>query len=160
VAGAPGCAAGGAQEQWLRSDLASHPRACQIMFMHHPMFTSDTRAYDTASFRNGLRPLWNAFNDNGGDIVLTGHSHFYERYAPMTPTGTVDQANGIQQFIVGTGGRNLQPVTASSMEPNSVVQSSAAFGVLELSLHANGYDWRFATLPGSTFTDAGSRSCH
>ena len=157
--GAPGCSATSSQVQWLRADLAAHPRACQIMFMHHPSFTSDARNFDDQAFRDTLRPLWDAFNDYGGDLVLTGHSHFYERFAPMTPAGVPDP-NGIQEIISGTGGRNLQPISASTREPNSVVQSSTSFGVLQLTLHPTSYDWRFVPIPGNTLNDSGTRTCH
>jgi hypothetical protein len=103
--------------------------------------------------------MWDAFNDAGGDVVLTGHSHFYERFAPMTPAGVPDP-NGIQEIIAGTGGRNQQSITAASREPNSVVQNSGAFGVLQMTLHAASYDWRFVAIPGNTFTDSGTRACH
>jgi hypothetical protein len=157
--GAPSCAESGAMVQWLRADLAANPRACQVMFMHHPMFSSDTRNYDTAGYRATMRPMWDAFDQAGGDVVLAGHSHFYERFAPMTPAGVLDMSGGIQQFIVGTGGRNLQP-PGPNTEPNRVVQSSAAFGVLEMELHPGSYDWRFRPIAGQTFTDAGQRDCH
>ena len=91
--GAPSCATGSAQEQWLRADLAAHPATCQLMYMHHPLFTSDTRQFDTATFRNLLRPLWTAFYEYGGDLVLNGHSHFYERYLPQTPLGAPDEGS-------------------------------------------------------------------
>jgi hypothetical protein len=158
--GTPSCALGGAQEQWLRADLAAHPAQCQLMYMHHPMFTSDTRQFDTAGFRDLLRPLWNAFYDYGGDLVLTGHSHFYERYLPQTPLGVADAGHGIQQFIVGTGGRNIYNVDANGIEPTSVVRNSTSFGVLQVTLHSTSYDWRFVPTAGSTFTDAGTRDCH
>jgi hypothetical protein len=159
-AGAPSCAAGGVQEQWLRADLAAHPASCQLMFMHHPMFTSDTREFDTPAFRDQLRPLWNAFYDYGGDLVLTGHSHFYERYLPQTPQGVPDASHGIQEIISGTGGRNVYDVDPNGVEPNSVVHNGASFGVLSLTLHSTSYDWRFLPAAGSTFTDAGTRDCH
>jgi hypothetical protein len=158
--GAPSCAIGSAQEQWLRADLAAHPASCQLMYMHHPLFTSDTRQFDTPTFKNLLRPLWSAFYDYGGDLVLTGHSHFYERYLPQTPLGAVDDAHGIQQIISGTGGRNVYDVDPNGIEPNSVVHNGASFGVLQLTLHSSSYDWRFVPAAGSTFTDAGSRDCH
>jgi hypothetical protein len=158
--GAPSCAAGSPQEQWLRSDLAAHPRACQIMFMHHPMFTSDTRQFDTAAFRDILRPLWDAFYQYGGDLVLTGHSHFYERFLPQTPMGVADPDHGIQQIITGTGGRNIYNVDPNGIEPTSVVHNGATFGVLKLVLHPNSYDWQFQPVPGQGFTDSGSRTCH
>jgi calcineurin-like phosphoesterase family protein/Big-like domain-containing protein len=156
--GAPNCSSTGAQVQWLRSDLEANPRQCQVMFMHHPMFSSDVRNFDTEAYRDTLRPMWTAFNDHGGDLVLTGHTHFYERFQPMTPQGAVD-TNGIQSIIVGTGGKDLQQ-PSSPPEPNRAVQSSTSFGVLELTLHSSSYEWRFVPIAGQTFTDSGSRGCH
>ncbi len=156
--GAPGCGEGSAQLRWLRDDLASHPRRCSLMFMHHPLFTSDTREFDGAAFQDKLRPLWQAFYAAGGDVVMTGHSHFYERYAPQDPYEHRDPAHGIRQFIVGTGGRNVY--SAGTIEPTSEVRGEKTFGVLRLDLHAASYDWRFIPEPGKTFTDAGSQACH
>jgi hypothetical protein len=158
LTGAPGCAAGSAQEQWLRTDLAANPRVCTAMTMHHPMFTSDVRGYDTATFRAGLRPLWDAFYEHGGDLALMGHSHFYERFQPMRPDGTAD-STAIQQFIVGTGGRNAIQPSTTDVEPNSV-NRFATFGVAEFTLHASSYEWRYVPIPGQNFSDVGSRSCH
>jgi 3',5'-cyclic AMP phosphodiesterase CpdA len=155
---APGCGEGSAQLAWLKADLAAHPRRCSLAFMHHPMFTSDTREFDTPAFRHKLRPLWQAFYDHGGDVVLVGHSHFYERYAPQDPQGNPDPARGIRQFIVGTGGRNVyEPGTP--LERNSEVHDGKTFGAIDMTLHGNGYDWRFVPVPGKTFTDAGSQAC-
>ncbi|MFL5909820.1 MAG: metallophosphoesterase family protein, partial [Gaiellaceae bacterium] len=156
---APGCGEGSAQLNWLKADLAAHPRRCSLAFMHHPMFTSDTREFDTPAFRDKLRPLWQAFYDHGGDVVLVGHSHFYERYAPQDPQGNPDPTHGIRQFIVGTGGRNVyEPGTP--LERNSEVHDGKTFGVIDMTLHGSGYDWRFVPVPGKTFTDAGSQACH
>jgi hypothetical protein len=158
-AGAPGCSATSPQVQWLRSDLAAHPHQCSLMFMHHPLFSSDARNFDTPAYRDTLRPLWDAFNEGGGDLELNGHAHFYERIAPMTPAGVVDSANGIQEITVGTGGKDLQKPSATSMEPNTAVLSSTSFGVLQLHLHPSSYEWRFVPIAGSSFTDAGFRRC-
>ncbi|MEA2429041.1 MAG: hypothetical protein QOF37_2669 [Thermoleophilaceae bacterium] len=156
--GAPGCGPGSAQLRWLEADLAAHPRACSLMFMHHPLFTSDTRNFDSPQFRDTLRPMWQAFYDHGGDVVLTGHSHFYERYAPQDPQEHPDPAHGIRQFIVGTGGRNVYGV--GQVEPTSEVRGVSTFGVIRLGLHASSYDWRFVQEPGKPFTDSGSQACH
>jgi hypothetical protein len=158
--GVPGCGAGSAQEQWLRADLAAHPRQCQLMYMHHPMFTSDTRAFDTPQYRGVIRPLWDAFYQAGGDVVLAGHSHFYERFAPQTPLGAPDQDHGIQQIIAGTGGRNMYTWDVNGIEPNSVVRSFASFGILDMKLHPASYEFQFVPIAGGVFTDSGTRSCH
>jgi hypothetical protein len=157
---APSCAAGSAQEQWLRADLAEHPRQCQLMFAHHPMFTSDKREFDTPTFRALLKPLWDDFYAAGGDVVLNGHSHFYERFLPQTPDGVADPDHGIQEIISGTGGRNVYDVDPLGIEPTSVVHNGFTFGVLRLKLHPDGYDWNFVPAAGGVFSDSGTRSCH
>jgi acid phosphatase type 7 len=150
----PGCGAGSAQERWLRGDLARNPRRCSLAFMHHPLFTSETRpAADTVA----VTPLWQAFYDAGGDVMLVGHSHHYERFAPQDPQERLDPARGIRQFVVGTGGRNMYGFPEA--EPNSEIRSSEAFGVLALTLHPTSYDWRFVPQPDRAFTDAGSQPC-
>jgi hypothetical protein len=156
--GAPDCGPGSEQARWLEADLAAHPRACSLMYMHHPIFTSDTRSFDEEPFRAQMRGLWQPFYDHGGDVVLTGHSHFYERYAPQDPQERPDPARGIRQFIVGTGGRNVYDV--GKVEPTSEVRGVSTFGVIRLGLHASSYDWRFVPEPGKPFTDAGSQPCH
>jgi 3',5'-cyclic AMP phosphodiesterase CpdA len=156
--GAPGCGPGSAQLRFLEEDLAAHPRRCSLMFMHHPLFTSDTRDFDSEAFRTLLRPLWQAFYDHGGDVVLTGHTHFYERYAPQNPQGQLDPARGIREFIVGTGGRNVY--SAGTPEANSEVRVEKTVGVIKMTLRASSYDWQFVPEPGKTLTDSGTQRCH
>jgi hypothetical protein len=90
------------------------------------------------------------------DVVLNGHAHHYERFAPMSPSGEADLA-GIRQFVVGTGGKShADPATRHE---NSQALSRT-FGVLELTLRPRGYDWRFHPIAGATFSDSGTDSCH
>jgi hypothetical protein len=150
------CGRGAPQERWLRADLRRHPRACTLAFMHHPLFTSDRRPFDRSVFADRLRPLWRAFFEAGGDVMLAGHSHFYERFAPQDPDER-PTPGGVRQFIVGTGGRNVYGFGA--IEPTSRVRGPFTFGVLRLALHRRSYDWRFVPIPGESFTDRGSTRC-
>lgn len=104
-----------------------------------------------------MAALWQALYEYGADVVLNGHEHFYERFAPQTPDGEADAAHGIRQFIVGTGGRNLRGFAA--IHPNSEVRNGATWGVLQLTLHDGSYDWAFLPIEGQTFDDAGSADC-
>ena len=104
-----------------------------------------------------MQPIWKLFYDNGGDVVLSGHSHDYERFAPMDGTGILNWSDGMRQFVVGTGGAFFTGL--GSAAPNSEVRNNSTFGVLALTLHATSYDWRFVPEAGKTFTDAGSQSC-
>lgn len=91
-------------------------------------------------------------------MVLNGHDHVYERFAPQSPAGAADPAQGIRQITVGTGGKNLTSI--SVVRANSEVRNASAFGVLEMTLHANGYTWRFLGAPGGAVLDQGASLCH
>jgi hypothetical protein len=147
------CSAGSAQEQWLRADLDAHPRSCTLAYWHHPRFSSGPHGNTS-----GMQAIWQALYDADADLVLSGHDHDYERFAPQDPAGRADPSRGIREFVVGTGGKNHYAITTT--QPNSEVRNSDTYGVLKLTLHANGYDWRFTPEAGRTFSDSGSDSCH
>jgi hypothetical protein len=148
-----GCAVGSPQEAWLRADLRAHSDLCTLAYWHQPRFSSgefgNEAPYD---------PLWRDLYAAGAEIVLGAHDHDYERFAPQTPDELPDPAHGIREFIVGTGGKNHRQIRV--VVPNSEVREANTFGLLELTLHPAGYDWRFVPVPGGTFTDAGSGACH
>ena len=149
------CAAGSPQETWLKSDLAAHPAKCTLAFFHHPLFTSGAAEPPTTE----MRPIWQDLYDAGVDLVLNGHAHDYERFAPQDPQGNADLARGIVQIVVGTGGIDLAPLQPSP-QPNSVVRQNTAYGVLQLTLHPDSYDFKFLPTPRQPFEDAGSGECH
>ena len=148
-----GCHAGSPQERWLRADLAAHPAACTLAYWHKPRFSSGKYPNNST-----FQPFWQALADAQADLVLTGHGHHYERFAPQTPAGVRDDVKGIRQFIVGTGGRNFQMLLNPPL-PNTEARQNNNFGVLKLGLHATSYDWEFVPTPGGTFTDSGTRAC-
>jgi hypothetical protein len=147
-----GCHAGSPQEQWLRADLAAHPAGCTLAFWHHPRFSSGSHG-DAPE----VQPLWQALQDAGAEVVLSGHDHDYERFAPQTAGGAADSARGLRQFVAGTGGRYLRPIGRTA--PNSEVRDHSSHGVLLLTLAPSGYEWRFVPAVGA-FTDTGSATCH
>jgi len=106
-----------------------------------------------------MREIWRALYQFGADIILNGHDHVYERFAPQAPVGNPDSIRGIRQFTVGTGGRSLYPLFAIRAK-NSVVGSSATYGVIKLTLHPSGYDWRFIPVTPGKFQDSGTADCH
>jgi hypothetical protein len=149
------CSAGSAQEQWLRADLAANVgKTCTLAYWHHPRFNSG------ASHGNNtdVAPFWDALYELNADVVLNGHEHVYERFAPQTPAAVADAARGIRQFTVGTGGRSHYGF--GTIKANSQVRNGDTYGVLKLTLRAGGYDWQFVPVAGSTFTDSGSGTCH
>jgi hypothetical protein len=149
------CTAGSAQEQWLRADLAASLAFCTVAIWHDPLFTSG------ASSRSGrfLLPLWRALYEFGADVVVNGHEHNYERFAPQTPDGLLDRAQGIRQFVVGTGGNGHTSLDIPHA-PHSEVADDATYGVMRLTLHPAGYDWEFIPVAGEVFQDSGSAECH
>ncbi len=140
---AGGCAAGSPQEQWLRAELARSAARCTVAYWHHARYTSGINGPDET-----MAPLWRALADARADLVLAGHDHHYERFRPI---------GGIRSFVVGTGGASHRPVLRRL--PASEVLNWRTYGVLRLTLHADGYDWRFVPFAGESFTDAGSGSC-
>jgi Calcineurin-like phosphoesterase len=149
-----GCDASSAQAKWLRADLAAHPSACTLAYWHKPLFSSGGAHGDDLE----IKPLWQALYDANADVVVNGHDHDYERFAPQDPDAKPDPKRGIREFVVGTGGKNHRPF--GSPHPNSEVRDATAFGVLKLTLKPGTYDWNFFPEPGKTFTDSGSGSCH
>jgi hypothetical protein len=147
------CGSGSAQERWLRRDLAAHPNRCVLAYWHHPRFSSGFNG----NYAGGTA-FWRALYAAGADVILTGHDHNYERFAPQTPTGRRDPARGVRQFVVGTGGEILRRL--GTVKPNSERRNNRTFGVLAITLHPGGYSWRFVPEPGYRFSDAGSATCH
>ena len=140
------------QVRWLLDDLATHPSRCTLAYWHKPRFGSGNHG-DNA----WLQPFWQALYDHGADVVLNGHNHTYERFAPQTPDGEVDPERGIREFIVGTGGGGL--TSFPRIEAASEVHEDTSWGVLKLTLHPTSYDWEFIPTAGGDFHDAGSADC-
>ncbi len=149
-----GCGPTSPMLTWLKQDLAANPKKCTLAYFHYPLFSS-------GKYRPGVtevKPLWDVLYAAGADVVLNGHDHNYQRFAPQDPNGRVDPKRGIRQFVVGTGGKSHYRI-ASPIE-NSVVYNDDTFGVLKLKLGEGGFEWRFMPVKGETFTDSGSAKCH
>jgi hypothetical protein len=149
-----GCEPGSPQEKWLRADLAAHPTACTLAYWHKPLFSSGGAHGNDLT----VKPLFQALYDADADVVVNGHDHDYERFAPQTPDGAADAKRGIREFVAGTGGKNHRPFTEP--KPNSESRDATAFGVLKLTLKPNAYDWQFIPEAGKSFADSGSGTCH
>jgi len=149
-----GCKAGSAQEQWLREDLAAHPALCTVAMWHHPRYSSGGEHGDDRSMQDIWKDLWEA----GAELVLSGHDHTYERFAPQDADGKVDPERGIRQFVAGTGGR--EEYKWGRIDANSEVRNNQTLGVLKLTLHPDSYDWEFIPVEGAAFRDSGSAKCH
>jgi len=129
------CDDGSEQERWLRADLANHPAACTLAYWHQPRFSSGTTHGSTTT----VSALWKDLYDAKADLVLEGHEHNYERLGPLDPDGKINTERGIRSFVVGTGGFSHYPV--GTPITGSEVRNGDTFGVLQLTLKANGFDW-------------------
>jgi hypothetical protein len=141
--------------KWLQQDLNDHPAKCSLAYWHIPLFSSGAKHGNAPE----IKPLWDALYAANVELVLNGHDHDYERFAPQDPSGKLDPQRGIREFVVGTGGKNSHRTFAST-QPNSEVHQADTFGVLKLTLHSAGYDWEFIPEAGKTFKDSGSGECH
>jgi hypothetical protein len=146
---------GSAQDQWLQADLVANTKTCTLAIWHNPRFLSSNTVGWTSNAL--IEELWSRLYAAGVDVVLNGQQHHYERFPPMTPTGSPDNARGIREFNVGTGGESTEMPTAIAQHSEA---RSDAFGVLKLTLDAGAYSWQFVpTIPGH-FSDTGSGTCH
>jgi hypothetical protein len=142
------------QRAWLKADLAAHPSKCTLAYWHRPLFTS-------SSVHTGdveMRPFFRILYEAGAEVVLTGHSHNYERFAPQDHRGRADASRGIRQFVVGTGGAENAygfgaPVANSE-------RRYSGYGVLRLRLYPDRYEFNFLPAAGGTWTDSGGGTCH
>ena len=146
------CSSGSEQEQWLREDLAVSSARCTVALLHQPRFSSGQHGND-----DGVRPLWDTLYAAGADLVLDGHDHDYERFAPQDPDGTADAARGIVEIVAGTGGAELRAFKEA--RPNSLVRINDTYGVLELTLLDGSWSSRFVGVDGAVH-DQGSGTCH
>lgn len=147
-----GCNKGSEQLSWLEQDLKNDSARCTLAYWHHPYFSSGQHGSNA-----NMSDVWRVLDQNGVDIVLSGHDHLYERFAPQNADG-VAQKEGVRQFTVGTGGRNFYQFKA--ILQNSEVRNNTHFGVLKLTLGEGSYEWEFVPIEGSSFSDKGSERCH
>ncbi|WP_198550333.1 metallophosphoesterase family protein [Streptomyces silvensis] len=146
--------ASSAQGTWLKRDLAASTKPCTMAYWHHPRFSSGDHGD-----QSGSADLYKILTDHKADVVVNGHDHHYERFAPATVDGRKDEANGLRQFVIGTGGRGLYSSTHKSKGPSEVFNNKT-FGVGQFDLSATGYKFTFRPVDGRTFTDSAQGTCH
>jgi len=149
-----GCGSDSAQMHWLQAELRNHPAPCTLAFWHHPRFTSGNYRNDTA-MKSRSETMWNLLATHHVDVVLNGHDHLYERFAPQTPDGT-SSAEGMRQFTVGTGGKSHYRAAAPVPQSEKIVDDR--FGILQMDLFLGSYAWQFIATD-NTVLDAGQQQC-
>lgn len=81
----------GRQIEWLRERLICSDSLWQVVYFHHPLYSSGKHGSDTG-LRQVLEPV---LIEGGADIVLTGHDHDYQRSTPQ---------HGVVHVVTGGGG--------------------------------------------------------
>jgi hypothetical protein len=149
-----GCQQGSREEKWLISDLEAHPSRCILGYWHKPLFSSGAKHGNDPE----MRAFWIDLYKYKATVVINGHDHDYERFAPQDPDGKPDSSLGIREFVAGTGGRNHRPFADPLL--TTEVRNADTFGVLKMTLHPGAYEWEFIPEAGKTFHDSGTGSCH
>ncbi len=147
-----GCGAASPQGRWLTADFRASTATCALAIWHHPRFSSGFHGNDAE-----VAPFWQALYAAGADVVINGHDHDYERFAPQDPDARPDPAHGIREFVVGTGGADLR--TFAVPRANSQLRLAVSHGIIRLDLHRASFDWAFLPTSGDV-TDPGSAACH
>ena len=140
------------QGAWLRAELKKQPKKCTIAYFHRPLWSS--------GFHGGhaeMRGVFQVLHTAGVDLVLAGHEHHYERFAPMTPAGVIDTVGGITQIIIGTGGAELRGLRTPVANSRSQIQGR--YGVLKLTLGAGAWRSAFIDASGRVWDRSGG-TCH
>jgi alkaline phosphatase len=151
--GGQNCRIGSAQEKWLKADLAATRQKCIMALWHQPLFTSGNEPrFPTA------KSFWSDLYAVKADIILNGHNHLYERFFPLDPYGAA-AADGMREFVVGTGGAFLDPPISAPVY-GEMVRNASTYGYLKLTLFADSYEWQFVPQAGQSFTDSGAANCH
>ncbi len=148
-----GCGATSPEANWLRNDLSTHPNTCTLAYWHIPVWASSTDR------QPDMQAITQILYDNNTDIILTGHAHYYERFAPQDPNKNPDPTRGIRAFVIGTGGRSFFSISQTP-QPNSEARIPGTFGALTMTLHPAGYDWAFHPTTPDGPTDTGTGTCH
>jgi hypothetical protein len=151
-----GCEKTSTQGKWLQNNLANATnKQCTLAYFHEPLYSTGNNIPNP-----NVKPLWQILYNYGAEVILNGHAHRYERYAPLTPGGKKDLQNGIRQFVVGTGGAQGGSEIYYDQAPGVEVVETGTSGVIKLDLSAGSYRWEFVPIEGQTFTDSGTDECH
>lgn len=145
------CGPSSKQSRWLRRDLRRSRKRCLLAYWHHPRFSSGGQGSSTRT-----AAFWARLQRAGADLVLSGHDHGYERFAPKRSGGGIDRRDGIRQFVVGTGGKEVLPFGRRRRGSRAAL---SAFGVLRLRLGRAAYDWEFES-ERAEILDSGSNRCN
>jgi acid phosphatase type 7 len=143
---------GSPQYNFVQQDLAANGALCELAYWHHPIASSGQHGNEAVA-----QPIFALFDAQGGDLVLNGHDHNYERFTKINSSGQVS-ASGVRQIVVGTGGTDLRG--PGFVQPGSEVRNFNTHGIVDITLSSTGYSGKFVPAPGfGSFTDSFSGTC-
>jgi tartrate-resistant acid phosphatase type 5 len=116
------------QALWLKNALANSTAPWQVVYMHHPPYSS--------SYHGSTAELQWPYAQWGADVVLAGHDHVYERI----------QQDGITYLVDGLGGASIGPFYTPI--PGDQVRYSADYGALLVDASASSMTFQFITRTG------------
>lgn len=149
-----GCGRGSPQERWLVEDLRRSSTLCTLAYWHRPRFASGRLGSDST-----YDAFWRDLYDADADVVLNGDSPAYERFARQSPDGVLDVHRGLREFVVGSGSSDPTWFSGTPL-PRSVVRNATVAGVLQITVSAGSYTWRFVPVFNQRFGDTGTGRCH
>jgi len=144
---------GSAQYNFVSKDMRSNGATCELAYYHHATVSTGEHGNQART-----KPIFDLFDQRGGDVILAGHDHDYERFAKINSSGKASSA-GVREIVVGTGGTGLRPFKRSAL-PTTERRNSNTQGIIDMTLNANGYRGKFVPAPGrGSFRDSFSGSC-
>ncbi|OUC96210.1 discoidin domain-containing protein [Streptosporangium minutum] len=141
-----------AQINWLKADLAANTKSCIAAYWHHPLFSSGEHGNDPVS-----KPVWKILYDARADLVLNGHDHHYERFAPQNPDAQATP-DGIVEILGGMGGAS--PYNIENVQPNSLKRLQDVYGVLKLKLGPDTFSSQLIGTDGAVKDSSPTYTCH
>jgi hypothetical protein len=155
--GAVPCGSGSAQITWLKADLAATSARCVLAYMHYPRFNEGNVHAGEVGV---AKTIFDTLYDAGVDVVLAAHEHSYQQFKPANKAGQLDMDKGIRTFVQGAGGADL--FAEGFGKQHAAIHDynqNKQYGVLEMTLNADTYAWRFVNAGGQAMV-SGMDRCH
>ncbi len=118
------------QAAWLQNQLAASTAPWQLVYMHHPPYSSGAVHGSTSDLQ------W-PYQAWGADVVLAGHDHTYERILQ----------DGMPYFINGLGGKSIYAFGTPA--PGSQVRYNDDYGAMLVEASATQIVFQFIARTGA-----------
>jgi tartrate-resistant acid phosphatase type 5 len=119
------------QAKWLKKQLAASTSTWNVVYDHHPPYSSD-KTHGSSVYMRWPFAAW------GADAVLSGHAHTYERLI----------RSGIPYFVNGLGGAPRYTFRATPLS-GSKSRYRANWGAQKVTVTSTVMEFRFYTVTGA-----------